>query len=134
MEPVSHGLHTHRWLVGIALVALLAMGACNQSELASPQRQVPGGNPERGRQALSDYGCSSCHAIPGVRGADAYVGPPLNAWARRSFISGEFPNQPEVLIRWIQNPPAMAPNTAMPALGVSEEDARHIAAYLYTLR
>jgi cytochrome c len=34
------------------------------------------------------------------------------------------------LIQWIQNPQAIDPENAMPDVGVTEEDARHIAAYL----
>ena len=44
------------------------------------------------------------------------------------------PNTPQNLIRWIQNPPAVDPLTAMPNVGVTQADARDIAAYLYTLR
>ena len=38
------------------------------------------------------------------------------------------------MIRWIENPPAIDPKTAMPNMGVTVRDARDIAAYLYTLR
>ena len=41
---------------------------------------------------------------------------------------------PENMIRWLIDPQAVEPGTAMPNLGMSEADARHIAAYLYTLR
>lgn len=36
-------------------------------------------------------------------------------------------------MQWVMNPQAVEPGTAMPDLGVSEPEARHIAAYLYTL-
>ncbi|HEX6397344.1 MAG TPA: hypothetical protein VFZ95_07975, partial [Steroidobacteraceae bacterium] len=62
------------------------------------------------------------------------VGPPLTNFAQRAFIAGQVPNSPETLVRWIQNPPSIVPNTAMPVLGISEGDARDIAAYLYTLQ
>jgi cytochrome c len=44
------------------------------------------------------------------------------------------PNTPENMFRWLQNPPAVDPLTAMPNLGVTEADARDMAGYLYTLR
>jgi cytochrome c1 len=72
--------------------------------------------------------------IPGVPAARGLVGPPLTAWASRAFIAGQLPNRPEHLVRWIQNPQAVEPRTAMPDLGVSLADAQDIAAYLYTLR
>jgi cytochrome c len=52
----------------------------------------------------------------------------------RSMIAGEAPNTPENLIRWIENPQSIEPNTAMPNLGVGDQAARDMAAYLYTLR
>jgi cytochrome c1 len=57
----------------------------------------------------------------------------LEEFARRVYVAGRFPNTPEVLARWIQDPPAMKPGTAMPALGVTEAQARDIAAYLHGL-
>jgi cytochrome c1 len=49
-------------------------------------------------------------------------------------IAGRLPNQPENLIRWIAHPQSVDPQTAMPDPGISEDEARHVAAYLYTLR
>jgi cytochrome c1 len=54
--------------------------------------------------------------------------------ASRLYIAGEFPNVPQYMVRWIENPQAMKAHNAMPNLNVSERDARDIAAYLYTLR
>ena len=95
---------------------------------------VDGGDPRRGRQDLIGFGCGSCHTIGGVPGAQGKVGPPLDGIGERSMIAGEAPNTPENLIRWIENPQAIEPNTAMPNLGVGPQSARDIAAYLYTLR
>ena len=79
------------------------------------------------------YGCGTCHVIPGVRGARGHVGPPLTDFALRQYIAGAVPNEPAMLVRWIQNPQSIEPGTVMPPLGVNDADARHIAAYLYTL-
>ena len=38
------------------------------------------------------------------------------------------------MIRWLQAPQAVYPEGAMPNLGVTERDARDIAAYLATLK
>jgi cytochrome c1 len=62
------------------------------------------------------------------------VGPPLADFAGRVFIAGEVPNTTASLIQWIRNPQSIEPKTAMPNLGVTEGQARDIAAYLYTLR
>jgi cytochrome c1 len=61
------------------------------------------------------------------------VGPPLNDWSERGYIAGELPNNAENLIRWIMDPQGVEPGTDMPNLGVTEEQARDIAAYLFTL-
>jgi cytochrome c1 len=52
----------------------------------------------------------------------------------RTFIAGEVPNTTENLIKWVRSPQSIEPNTAMPNLGLSEQEARDVAAYLYTLR
>jgi cytochrome c2 len=88
----------------------------------------------RGRVAIKKYGCGSCHTIPGIGGAEGLVGPPLAQIASRVYIAGVLPNEPDNMIRWIENPPAIDPKTAMPNMGVTVRDARDIAAYLYTLR
>ncbi|HKU61121.1 MAG TPA: c-type cytochrome [Gemmatimonadales bacterium] len=116
------------WLV---LAGALVAGACRDKE---PPRVVAGGDPQVGEHLIQRYGCGSCHVVPGVKGADGMVGPPLDHFARRAFIAGQVPNDAEYLIRWIEVPQAIEPGTAMPNLGVSEGQARSIAAYLYTLR
>ncbi|HEY8470224.1 MAG TPA: c-type cytochrome [Longimicrobiales bacterium] len=119
-----------------AVTALLAtVGALGCSDApASRAPAVPGGDAERGASLLAAYGCGACHAIPGVKGADALVGPPLTGWAERRYIAGSLVNTPENLMRWIMTPQAIEPGTAMPDLGVDEAAARDMAAYLFTLR
>jgi mono/diheme cytochrome c family protein len=92
-----------------------------------------GGDPARGKELLGEFGCRSCHIIPGVRGPEGDVGPPLTGWAERQFISGRLVNMPAQLVAWILNPPAIDSGTAMPALGATVEQAQDMAAYLYTL-
>jgi len=88
----------------------------------------------RGEQVIRAYGCGACHTIPGVRGANGVVAPPLTSFAQRTFIGGEIPNTPQNLVRWIRDPHSVEPRTAMPALGLSDQQARDVAAYLYELR
>jgi cytochrome c len=116
-------------VLGVAVSGLLS--ACRRAE---PVELVPGGDPQQGKEAAVAYGCGTCHVIPGIRQARGLVGPPLGMFARRTYIAGEAPNTPDRLIRWIQAPQSIEPGTAMPDLGVTEQQARNIAAYLYTLR
>ncbi|WP_432378345.1 c-type cytochrome [Duganella sp. P38] len=85
---------------------------------------------ERGRLALTQYACNACHQIEGVTGPATMVGPPLRDLAKRQYIGGHLPNNAANLARWIQDPQRYQPQSAMPAMGVSESDARDIAAYL----
>lgn len=88
----------------------------------------------RGKRALSQYICVTCHVIPGVVGPNTPVGPTLEGIASRSTIAGRLPNTPENMQRWLREPQRIKPASAMPALGVTERDARDMAAYLQTLK
>lgn len=118
------------------LVACAAVATACQNRSASaaePSQKVAGGDAQRGAAAIAQYGCGTCHTIPGIKEAGGLVGPPLLHWSRRTYIAGEAPNTPDMLVRWIETPQAIEPGTAMPNLGVTEQKARDIAAYLYTL-
>jgi cytochrome c1 len=115
------------------IVGAAAVASCGL-DLGDDAVRVPGGEPDRGAELIASYGCGSCHTIPGIEGADATVGPPLTDMGLREYIAGNQPNTPANMIRWLDDPQAIEPGTAMPDLGVTETEARHIAAYLYTLR
>ena len=117
----------------IALGSLLGTARCAATREA-PSQYVAGGHAERGAAAVRRYGCGSCHTIPGVRGAAGEAGPPLTRYARRTYVAGMLPNTAENLVRWIEHPQQVVPGNAMPNLGVTDAEARDIAAYLYTLR
>lgn len=128
-----HGLALATFAVVAGAAAAVGLAGCDARGDASIQ-PVEGGDAARGRRALAAYGCGSCHLIPGVEAARGLVGPPLDQFARRTFIAGEVPNTPDYLVRWIMVPQSIEPGTAMPNLGVTEGQARDMAAYLYTLR
>lgn len=113
------------------LAAALALAACGDKELAM---KVAGGDAQRGKELIQRYGCVACHAIPGIDNPGSNVGPPLAKFGLRGYVGGVLPNTPENLVRWLRNPPAVDPRTAMPNLGVSEAEAKDIAAHLYTLK
>jgi cytochrome c2 len=119
--------------IAVSVLIVLLAGCVSLPWEPEPPQGLAGGNPLRGTVAIQNYGCGACHNIPGIPNADALVGPPLNAWAERRYISGKLPNEPQHLIRWIRFPQEIEPGTAMPNLGVSEQEARDISAYLYTL-
>jgi cytochrome c2 len=118
------------WRLACA-AGFLLVAACDGEE-AAPLRIV-GGDPARGHGVILASGCGACHVIPGVRGAVSWVGPPLNEWSRRGYLAGRLPNSPEHMVAWLLDPQAISPGSAMPALGLSEAEARDAAAYLFTL-
>ena len=115
--------------VAVALAVAGGMAACKQEK---PSVRVDG-SPDLGKVAIRHYGCGSCHTIPGVKNADALVGPPLMHFRKRAFIGGELANTEANLRRWVMDPRGVEPGTDMPNLGVTAEDARNIAAYLESL-
>ena len=123
---------------GAALLLLLAGGGCgfgtDQKMREADAALLTGGSAPRGRKAIAAYGCGTCHAVPGVPGATATVGPPLSGMSQRGYIAGVLTNSPEHMVRWIRDPRGVDSLTAMPNLGVTDQDARDIAAYLYSIK
>ena len=101
---------------------------------AQPAGAAPAQPPDasRGRIALAQYACQSCHIIPGVTGPRVYVGRSLDGLADQKYIAGMLPNTQDNLVRWIRDPQSIDPHTPMPVLGVTERDAHDMAAYLLT--
>lgn len=140
------GVQTNRGLVpfsvvvaGLAVAALVVVVGYVLVQRAeggiqvTPDYTLEAADPEMGPILIQKYGCGACHEVAGVKGARGKVGPNLNETAERAYLAGNLPNTPDNLVRWIQAPQMIQPGTAMPDLGVTESDARHIAAYLYTL-
>jgi cytochrome c2 len=123
-----------RFIIACSVAAVIILFVACEKRLYQNAAAMTGGDPAHGKEALRRYGCDTCHTIPGVRGADALVGPPLNRMASRSYIGGVMPNTPANMIQWIQHPREVDRLTAMPDLGVTDSDARDIAGYLYTLK
>lgn len=114
------------------LVTTSMLLACAPENDYEPR--VIGGDADKGRAALARYECGVCHVIPGIPDAVGKVGPALDHYSRRSYVAGKFPNEPETLVRWIVDAPSMAPQTAMPAIAMTEQEAKDMAAYLYESR
>jgi cytochrome c len=117
----------------LAAACFAAVGCTGGHTLPAFNASV-GGNPSQGRRVIVSKGCGSCHVIPGIHNAKGLVGPPLMFFSRRTMIAGELPNSPDNLVRWLKNPPSVEPGTAMPDLGLTDQQAHDVAAYLYTLR
>ncbi len=118
----------------LATGACLLGSGCTGGRQLQPYTVATGGDAYQGKKVIEEKGCGSCHTIPGIYTARGVVGPPLFFFSRRTMIAGELPNTPDNLVRWIKDPKLVEPGTAMPDLGLTDSEARDVAAYLYTLR
>jgi cytochrome c2 len=125
------------WLGTAILVACVASAVggglawSTQQQAERVARAMTGGDPAHAPDIMRRYGCGGCHTIPGLAGADGQVGPPLTGLVHRVYIGGVANNSPDNLIAWIVSPQTFASRTAMPATGITEAEARDVAAYLY---
>ena len=111
----------------VLLAASFALPGCADRPTSVPSDVA------RGRVALHDHGCGSCHRIPGVAGANGIVGPPLAHLRRQVYIAGRLPNTTDNMVRWIRAPQDIVPQSVMPDMQVTQADATAMAAYLLSL-
>lgn len=95
-------------------LSLLSLVGCSKNNV---------NDTEVGKQLMMSYGCVSCHEHDGMNEARGRVGPPLNEFYQRSYIAGTLPNTRENLILWLMDPREVNPNSAMPNVGLSYEQA-----------
>ena len=107
------------------------LAGCGDDDYRKP---YIGGDAKIGKQLVTQYQCGACHKIPDVPGAGGEAGPDLEKFGRLGYIAGRIPNVPPRLVAWLLDPPALKPGTIMPNMGMTEQEAKHMAAYLYTLR
>lgn len=109
--------------ISIGILLLLSMCGCRQTyHGAANQASAP--------TLMIQYGCPTCHVIPGVPGAVGKVGPSLDSLSQRSYLAGSLQNSPDNLAAWIQHPQHFQPGTAMPEMGVTPQDAGTIVRFL----
>ena len=114
-----------------SLLGLTVIG-CGKADAAGPDNF--NGDAKRGADLVKNYHCGGCHDIPGIAGADGNVGPPLHRIGTRTYIAGFLQNSPDNMAFWIQDPQKVLPGNAMPQMGIPPDQARDIAAFLYTLK
>jgi cytochrome c2 len=117
----------------VAPLVLIALAGCSGKTDPPPEQTIPGASAARGAKLIRHYGCGGCHTIPGIGTAHGVIAPPLTKFSDRMFISGVMSNEPQNLVHWIRFPQNVIPGVNMPDMGVTQKDAKDIAAYLYTL-
>lgn len=113
-----------------AVIGLLGLAGCNDPSAGHSSI----GDAKAGMIAVERQACGSCHVIPGLENANGWVGPSLDHFASRRMVAGLLANTPPQLVRWLRFPQAVLKGNAMPDMGLSETQARNIAAYLETLK
>lgn len=113
----------------ILLLPLLMATACKSPP--DEEHHMPQASAARGAVVIARAGCGACHVIPGVGWPQGAAGPSLLGFAEQGLIAGRLPNRPDLLAAYVRNAPATLPGTTMPAMPISEGEARDVAAYLY---
>jgi cytochrome c len=94
--------------------------------------RATGGDASRGERLLVRYGCAACHTISGSYLARGTFGPPIQGLADRANLAGAVRNTPDNLVAWIAHARNLSPTSGMPNTDAPEQDARDIAAFLYS--
>jgi cytochrome c oxidase subunit 2 len=93
----------------------------------------PAGPAAAGKAIFASRACVGCHTIRGV--SAGVLGPDLTTFGgRKTLAAGMLPNTPETVAAWVKDPGAIKPGVKMPALGLTDSEARAVAAYLMTLK
>lgn len=84
----------------------------------------------RGKVAIERVGCAACHEIPGVAWPKGRIAPSLVGFDDIGVIAGSLPNTPANLAAFVRNAPQTKPGSTMPAMPLTAQEARDVAAYL----
>ncbi|MER9232989.1 c-type cytochrome [Mesorhizobium sp. M0622] len=122
-------------VVIVAALAGVTLYSEQSRRVEDKANRATGGVAARAIPIMTANGCTGCHTITGVPGAQGLVGPRLDAsLAAKVYVGGVLSNKPENMIRWLRAAREVNPHTAMPSTRISEQEARDIAAYLYSLK
>jgi cytochrome c oxidase subunit 2 len=99
----------------------------------APALEPAAGPATDGAAIFAASACVGCHTVRGV--SSGVLGPDLTHFgSRRTLGAGLLPNTPDNLAAWIRDPQRLKPGAKMPTLGLTEAQARAVAAYLLALR
>ncbi len=113
-----------------AIAALLVPGEWGDGE-------VTGGDAERGAHVMGQMGCGTCHGYGAERIPESPVPVALaeGELERGKALAPDLRHtrarfRPRALVRWLEDPKAVKPDTAMPGIKLTEQQARDVSAYL----
>jgi cytochrome c oxidase subunit 2 len=87
----------------------------------------------QGQKLFLMKGCVGCHSLVAYNAPKGLLGPNLaNVGARTYIAAGTLPNTDENLAHWIRVPQDVKHGVLMPNLGVTEDEAKALVAFLRT--
>ncbi len=102
-----------------------------QAQLAAPGE--PTDLAADGKALYTTRACVGCHTIRDV--SAGVLGPDLTHFGSRTTLAaGLLPNGPQTVAAWLKDPQAVKPGAKMPNLGLTDDEARALAAYLLSLK
>ncbi len=108
------------------------IGSESDFKLEKTRGSSAGGNAADGKKIFETVGCQDCHVIGGstkvrdARGTSYDIAPELSRVGSKV--------NPDWLYDWIRNPRHFNPETRMPNLRLSDQEARNVVSYLTTLK
>jgi cytochrome c2 len=98
----------------------------DKSEDYHPEYGAPAGSVSAGKKLFKEVGCLACHGIDDVKSMHADFAPDLSSVG--SKLTASF------VYSWVKNPQHFNPDTRMPSLRLSGQEAADITAYLMSKR
>ncbi len=108
-----------------AVIQSIVAYLTKNSETSQLTKAPASGDKTRGEKLVKDLGCLGCHKSTGAENAGNY-GPELSGLG--SKVSADW------LFTWLKNPKHLSPETRMPSLRLSDDEASDITAYLLSMK
>ncbi len=104
------------------------------SGAVTPVHDASSGDPIAvGAKIFANSPCTACHMVAGV--SSGHLAPNLTHFgSRTTMAAGTLENNPDNVVAWVRNPKKLKPGAQMPPLGLSDEQASQLAAYLESLK
>lgn len=124
----------HAWMRIVVIAQTPAdFEAWQRDQLVVPATPTAG-EAAQGAQIFRDQTCINCHTVAGTLG-NQRIGPDLTHLADRSTIAaGAAANTPANLLKWLEDPNSIKPETHMPNFQLSRAQAHALVAYMETLK
>jgi cytochrome c oxidase subunit 2 len=105
-------------------------------QVAANSTATEPGNAEAGMEYFMNGACIACHYIEGTKAQGKVAPRALTNFASYPTIAevDGLTNNAENLAKWLKDPQALKPGTAMPNLNLRAQDIANLVAYLETLK